>query len=409
MTFPVMNDRPNLMKKNLRKMFLWLMLVAVPLAAAIGTTTAAASEAEPVICEDSGQPFPLVENVDLTSSAVTGFGHTVETTLSVTGGVRPLTIVSNFIKGHPHHRNTDLIHTSGIIEGDETSGLTTGIVPGTISHGDYETYNVVVADAAGCVTLYYLIGPNTLEYQPAPVGLGSQIHFLDLDQLALTVTSDEQAPPDILNPINWTHDQRYRNKLAMVFYDRPATASELGSLRDLSTQENRLQMTRNMAGSQEWASRVVDDIYQAALDRPADYAGRAYWAERLWVDGTTRDIAVAIYGSPEAFNAAGGSNEAFVTGLYNRILERDPDPDGLAFWRNLLDSGQAEPTDLVAAFWESIEFRRQRVSTVYLGVLGRYADPGGHAYWAEQLFTTDDVQLAALLAASDEFYKRTGP
>lgn len=194
-----------------------------------------------------------------------------------------------------------------------------------------------------------------------------------------------------------------------MFFGRPATATELISVADMSTHDARYQLTRNLANSEEWAGNVVDNIYQAALDRPAESDGRIYWAELLWTGGKTRDIAVSIYGSAEAFKSAGGTNEGYIIGLYNRILERDPDAAGLEFWVNRLDAGDIQPTDVVGAFWESIEFRRQRVTTVYQDVLGRNADPSGHAYWAAQLLTTDDVQLAALLAASDEFYDNAQP
>lgn len=159
-----------------------------------------------------------------------------------------------------------------------------------------------------------------------------------------------------------------------------------------------------MAASPEWAGRVVDDIYRAALDRDPDAGGRVFWTNRLLNDGRTRDVAISIYGSPEAYNAAGGTPGGFVDELYNRILGRNPDPAGRAYWVAELTSGRALPRSVVDSFWESTEFRRQRVQTVYHNVLGRPADSSGLTYWSERLLVEGDVQLAALLAASDEFF-----
>ena len=43
---------------------------------------------------------------------------------------------------------------------------------------------------------------------------------------------------------------------------------------------------------------------------------------------------------------------------------------------------------------------------LYEVLLGRGPDPGGLAYWAGALLGRDDIELAALLAASDEYVER---
>jgi hypothetical protein len=47
-----------------------------------------------------------------------------------------------------------------------------------------------------------------------------------------------------------------------------------------------------------------------------------------------------------------------------------------------------------------------RVAHLYRVLLERNPDGAGQAFWADQLLRQDDVALAALLAASDEYFNR---
>ena len=67
------------------------------------------------------------------------------------------------------------------------------------------------------------------------------------------------------------------------------------------------------------------------------------------------------------------------------MLDRAPDPQGLASWRAALAGGMSRG-ELIVAFSESAEFRvRSReevyVTQVYAGMLRRTADPQGYASW----------------------------
>lgn len=199
-------------------------------------------------------------------------------------------------------------------------------------------------------------------------------------------------------------DETWVNATYQLFLGRQPTNSETSTAKQQIVINGRLAITEGLATSTEWAGVVVDGLYQDALDRNPDPVGRAWWVQQLDNGSATRDISIAIFGSVEAQNHA-GTNTAYVQDLYHRILSRQPDPDGLAYWVNAMDSGTPAGA-IVLGLWDSIEFRTKRVASTYQLVLGRNPDPGGRTYWAEQLLRIDEVRLAANLAASDEFYIR---
>ncbi|HYI62290.1 MAG TPA: DUF4214 domain-containing protein [Acidimicrobiales bacterium] len=190
-----------------------------------------------------------------------------------------------------------------------------------------------------------------------------------------------------------------------VFLDRDATASEIAgwtALFDAAVPRSRLPEA--LATSDEWLSVEVTALYQQALDRNPDEAGRIYWIDRLRRGAMVTRIGSQIYGSDEFYARAGGTDDGFVTDLYARILHRAPDAAGLEFWRpQVLTRGRPR---VAADFLASSESRRDRVTRLYNEVLGRAPDAEGLAFWAEQLRTVNDVRLAVQLASSGEFFTR---
>ena len=103
---------------------------------------------------------------------------------------------------------------------------------------------------------------------------------------------------------------------------------------------------------------AVTNLYETLLDREPDAGGLAYWLSLL--DSGTLTLAQvqndfvtsqeyiskhpappppppAPIATPPALPV--DPNVAVVTGLYETLLDREPDPGGLAYWVNLLDSG----------------------------------------------------------------------
>lgn len=107
------------------------------------------------------------------------------------------------------------------------------------------------------------------------------------------------------------------------------------------------------------ALEVIELLYALTYDRPSDLPGRSFWysAHR---DGLALDrIAGAFAEAPEFLAVYGdsASDAAVVTQFYDRGLGRSADPGGQAFWTEQLQSGRFGLEDLLLAFAQSDEIR----------------------------------------------------
>ena len=73
--------------------------------------------------------------------------------------------------------------------------------------------------------------------------------------------------------------------------------------------------------------------------------------------------------------------EQLVERTYAAVLDRGPDPGGLAYWSDMLES--RDPVYVIVAIMDSPEFRNYSPSfeTVYSNLFGRIIDESGAAYW----------------------------
>lgn len=103
----------------------------------------------------------------------------------------------------------------------------------------------------------------------------------------------------------------------------------------------------------------ITRLYLAVFDREPDATGRAYWVGQ-YVNGVGLPrIADAFMASKEWQRRIGDVDDAaFVTLLYNNVLERNPDPGGRRYWVDRAANGFTR-TDLVLSFSESPEFVRR--------------------------------------------------
>ncbi|WP_335948625.1 DUF4214 domain-containing protein [Salipiger bermudensis] len=102
-----------------------------------------------------------------------------------------------------------------------------------------------------------------------------------------------------------------------------------------------------------------DDVYRlyvTTLDREPDVTGYINWTGRLAAGAELTSVIDGYVRSPE-FQATYGDldNSAFVTLLYNNVLDRDPDANGLDTWVNRLEEGWTR-AEVVRGFSQSTEF-----------------------------------------------------
>ncbi len=211
------------------------------------------------------------------------------------------------------------------------------------------------------------------------------------------------APPDPNGTLPTNNAGRYTPVLKNAFspsavYD--ATAGQV-ILATVASAQIQLRVSQNLL---DWSQPAVATLAEAApfaevrypsligeLD-DANVAGGAPWLfySREPPDGTwpqtefmTKRIQLTLTTQLPITRA--------VMGFYQNVLEREPEPAGLAGWSDFLRANcTAQGFEAIAqGFFDSLEFRTEKphslerlVTLLYRTFLGREPDPGGLAGWA---------------------------
>ncbi len=104
------------------------------------------------------------------------------------------------------------------------------------------------------------------------------------------------------------------------------------------------------------AGQVVR-LYQAAFDRLPDADGLLFWATKAANGVSLEAMAQGFIDSKEYQQLYPPilSNRALVAEYYQNILHRSPDPKGLTFWTDVLESGAATDAQVLVGISESVE------------------------------------------------------
>jgi hypothetical protein len=111
-------------------------------------------------------------------------------------------------------------------------------------------------------------------------------------------------------------------------------------------------------------------LYQAAFDRKPDVSGVGYWISHIDKGMSLQDISWNFINSPEFKSLYGAtqSNSAFVSKLYENILNRPGDSGGINYWVGMLDRNEISRHYMVAEFSESAENQAQVVGSIQSGI-----------------------------------------
>lgn len=170
---------------------------------------------------------------------------------------------------------------------------------------------------------------------------------------------------------------------------------------------DRARVSSALVGSAEHRRRLVDRGYEEYLGRAADVTGRDFWTARL----RSRSLIYVrsrLLGSPEAFTAAGGTNGAYVTEVYSRVLGRTADAAGRAFWLAQLDGGLSRTT-LARRVLLAPESVRRTVETTYAALLDRTPTPTELADWEGRVTATDERALVKAILRGPEYLAHVQP
>ena len=190
------------------------------------------------------------------------------------------------------------------------------------------------------------------------------------------------------------------------FLGRPPSDAELQDvLARLTAGAPRRTIARELATSPEWIEVSIRRFYVDTLGRQPDAAGLAYWVRTVASGSRSLEsVGAQFYASAEHYRKAGGTDEAWVTDLYAKLLGRQPDPDGLSFWS--ARTASRGRLHVATQIYGSPESRRDRVAALYDALLDRAPDPSGLAYWSARIASTGDLELAVHLATSSEYGTR---
>jgi len=120
----------------------------------------------------------------------------------------------------------------------------------------------------------------------------------------------------------------------------------------------------------------VENLYDAAFNRPADVSGLGHWVSQLAQNKLDLSGVAAAFMASEEFALTYGDgleDGDFIEALYHNVLEREPDVDGQAYWLGQLVSGLARH-DVLEAFANSTENTQANDAEVELELLGSIGD-----------------------------------
>jgi len=234
------------------------------------------------------------------------------------------------------------------------------------------------ANGSGSGTITYNADPNTTPlYQNGTISLAGQ---------TITVT---QAPPVA------TNTEAFVRQLYLDILSRTADPAGLSAwVGWINTGVyTRAQVASQFFQSQEFygTGNYITKLYLGIMLRDPDYGGWTGWFNYLHNGYTQTDILNAFLASPE-FQSRYGSldNTAFVTLLYNNMLNRPPDQAGLQQWVTWLNNGTYTRAQVANSFITSQEFQlregnRVYANMLYIGFLRRAGDPNGLDGWTNWL------------------------
>jgi len=187
----------------------------------------------------------------------------------------------------------------------------------------------------------------------------------------------------------------------------------------LSSGASRSQVALAITSSQEYRSDLITGYYEKFLHRAPDPSGLATWLSAFGSGASDQLVIASILATPEFWADSGSTPSGFVTGLYENLLGRAPDPVGLADWETFVQAPGTSPfcppgqPYCVTGGWltaalgimSSQEYFTDVVSSYYQSFLGRSPDPGGLAMFTSQLAAgATDEQVISEIVGSQEFY-----
>ncbi len=212
---------------------------------------------------------------------------------------------------------------------------------------------------------------------------------------------------------NW---ERFVRRIYQDIFFREPLEQELndniGTLKNKKISKAKLVIS--LLKSTEFEEKIapIVRLYQTSfgpINHPVDLL---YWLDLHSLDLTLKDIS-DLMADTELFkrNYEGSSNRDFVISVYQNLFGRHPEPDGLEFWKNLLDSGKLTRGQLMDNLSESDEYqqkssRRIQLTILTIGLLKRVPDQRELNFWVNSVDSNTELGFVNKLLVSDEYKSR---
>lgn len=285
----------------------------------------------------------LSDYVDLTAGVPNQITITIKDTAAVPAGVAPTAVADFYVV-----RRGDASSTAPSVLANDTNATSAKLVKNA---------------AAGTVTLN---ADGTFTYQPGP-------NFAGVDSFTYQA-SNAQGDSSETRVFISTHEASQVRKLYKQALNRePENGGWLYWTGLLQTGAASLgTVARGIFESTERLNPIIAGYYRTFLSREPEAKGLGEWRERWQREGSPENIISGILSSPESYAKAGGTNAGWVTEVYRRLLNREPEAEGLRYWTDQLGAGRSQ-ADVVLGFITSDENRRNLARTWYQQYLGRAA------------------------------------
>jgi hypothetical protein len=161
-------------------------------------------------------------------------------------------------------------------------------------------------------------------------------------------------------------------------------------------------LARQFCYSKELSDRLVTDLYFTLLDRQPDPGGLATWSTELQ-RGMGRQTAIMSFIDSAEYRSHFASDTAFITSLYQRLLKRAPDAGGLQAGLRNMQAGTSR-FEIARGFVCSEEYCRAYTRDTFKRYLRREPDAAGWTFWTNALKSGVNHQDAIVgMVASGEY------
>ena len=208
-------------------------------------------------------------------------------------------------------------------------------------------------------------------------GAGTDVIKADINKAAVTYNLENESAASRISSVNTSDTVGYGKKAYdHKFYNlgegrigiESPTSTGIEEITDvetlvfldqrLSPSEDILPVFEQVKGIDD-TSGAVFRLYSAAFNRLPDSDGLRNWINANTSGSFSLSETASEFVESEEFVSVFGDNQTdqdYTTAIYNNVLERDPDADGLAHYLGLLEEGKSRG-DLLIDFAESPENR----------------------------------------------------